>query len=133
VFKDGRREGYDMLDLRADVRRRLARVTESAKAAVTVGPYVFDPAAVEAGNVAIVGAIRDQLDVIVIDEVGPLEFRGLGWAPALRTALSECTDAQELIVVVRPSLIDELPTQFPSPLWDSAMTISPPWPENDGL
>jgi len=121
-----------MLDLRSGQRRLLARVRDSGEAAVTVGPYVFDPAAVEGGNTAIVRAIREGLNVIVIDEIGPLEFRGLGWAPGLRAALDECAETQELIVVVRPSLIDELPGQFPSPSWDGATTISPPWPDIHG-
>ena len=117
-----------MLDLRSGQCRHLARVQASASAAVTVGPYVFEPAAFAAGNAATVRAIRDGVDIIVVDEVGPLEFRGLGWSPGVRTALEECTDRQELFIVVRPSLVDRLPEQFSSPLWHFATTIRPPWP-----
>ncbi len=128
VFENGRRVGYDMIDLRRGSRRLLARVAISSDAACDVGMFRFDEGAVAEGNRAVVSAVRDGLDVIALDEVGPLEFDGEGWAPALEFALSKCRSAQELIVAVRSSLLDELPRRFPSPLWVSAERISPPWP-----
>jgi nucleoside-triphosphatase THEP1 len=68
------------------------------------------------------------LDVIAIDEIGPLEFDGKGWALALATALQEIRSEQELVVVVRPSLVGKLSTRFPSALWATARRVSPPWP-----
>jgi len=128
VFEGGRRIGYDLIDLRGGSRRLLARVVASPEATPNVGVYEFDDAATNAGNAAIISAVRDGLDLIAIDEVGPLEFRGKGWAAALEIALGECLTTQELIVVVRLSLVDELPRRFPSPLWTEASRISPPWP-----
>ena len=130
VFEDNQRIGYDLIDLRRGDRRALARMTSPEDAALAVGVYRFDETAVTAGNAAITGAVRDRLDIIVIDEVGPLEFRGQGWAPGLELALRECGSEQELIVVVRPSLVDELPARFPSPAWATAERISPPWPSS---
>ena len=109
-------------------RRRLARVAAEPDATPTVGVYRFEDAAVAAGNAAIITAVREGLDIIAIDEVGPLEFDGQGWTPALEVALRECTVDQELIVVVRSSLVDELPGRFPSPVWGPAGRVSPPWP-----
>ena len=128
VFKGDQRIGYDLLDLRQGVRRPLARVVAPANEPPTVGMYRFDEEAVAAGNAAILAAVRDGLDVVAIDEVGPLEFRGGGWAPGLKVALGECSAAQELIVVVRPSLVDKLPGVFPSRAWETAERVSPPWP-----
>ena len=128
LFEHDRRIGYDLLDLRRGTRRPLARVVTGPNATPTVGAYRFEDAAVAAGNAAIIAAVRDGLDVIAIDEIGPLEFRGQGWAPALEVALRECTEEQELIVVVRSSLVDELPVRFPSPAWAAAGRISPPRP-----
>ncbi len=128
VFEDDRRVGYDLLDLRAGNRRRLAQVAKSSTATNTVGMYRLGDAAVTEGNISIISAVRDRLDVVILDEVGPLEFRGGGWAPALEVALRECSPGQELIIVVRPSLVDELPKRFPSDMWASAERISPPWP-----
>ena len=106
----------------------LARVGSSADAASAVGIYRFDDDAVAAGNQAISAAVRDRLDLIAIDEVGPLEFRGQGWAPALEIALRECDPQQELVVVVRAALVDDLSKRFPSPAWTSASRMSPPGP-----
>ncbi len=128
VFENGQRIGYDLLDLCRGSRRPLARVVTTADAAPTVGIYQFDQAAIKEGNAAIVSAVLDGLDVITVDEVGPLEIRGGGWAEALEFALRECDSQQELIVVVRPSLVDELLRHFPSPLWAAAGHITPPWP-----
>ncbi len=128
VFEDGERVGYDLIDLRAGSRRPLARIGGSHAAHLTVGSYGFDEAAVAEGNAAIISAVRDRLDVVAIDEVGPLEFRGGGWAPALTFALRECSPGQQLILVVRSSLVDRLPHRFPSLRWNTANRISPPWP-----
>ncbi|MGD2109586.1 MAG: nucleoside-triphosphatase [Phycisphaerae bacterium] len=132
VFSEERREGYDVIDLASGQRRTLCRVGTPGEGALAVGPYVFDPATLAAGNAAIVEAIRGGLDVIAIDEIGPLEFRGSGWAPSLATALEECTTSQELLVAVRPSLVDRLPGQFPSSRWSAATTLAPPWPGIEG-
>ncbi len=128
IFEGDQRMGYDLIDLRHNHRLPLARVTIADGSASTVGMYRFDDAAIARGNAAIVAAVTDGRDVIAIDEVGPLEFRGGGWAPALELALRECGSQQELIVVVRPVLVDELPTRFRSPQWAAARHISPPWP-----
>jgi nucleoside-triphosphatase THEP1 len=128
VFEDGRRIGYDLLDLRSARCRPLARVAASPETTLTVGIYQFDNAAVEEGNAVIVSAVRDGLDIVAIDELGPLELQGGGWAPALKLALQEGRPQQELVVVVRPSLIEELPSRFPSPFWEGARRVSPPWP-----
>ena len=128
VFKSGQVLGYDLLDLRTGQQRPLARIGAADDPALHTGMYRFEGAAVAAGNEAIQSAARDGLDVIAIDEVGPLEFDGGGWTPGLEFALRECTAAQELIVVVRPSLVDELPGRFPSPWWAKARCIKAPWP-----
>ena len=128
VFEGGQRVGYDLIDLACGERRPLARLPVSDSASTTVGTYEFDGVTVEAGNAAVIAAVRDGRDVIGIDEVGPLELRGLGWAPAVRIALEDCAPAQDLIVVVRSSLVAVLPQHFPASAWATARHISPPWP-----
>jgi hypothetical protein len=90
--------------------------------------YRFDDEALLEGNSAIISDVRAGVTTVVIDEIGPLEFRGGGWAPGLEVALRECVPEQVLIVAVRPALVDGLPRRFPSPLWATARRISPPWP-----
>lgn len=132
VFVADSRVGYDLIDLRSGKQQPLARVVASTTSTPTIGSFQFDNAAVAQGNVAIVAAVQSGADLVAIDEVGPLEFRGQGWAPALETALRECRLDQELIVVVRAALLDDLPRRFPSPLWDGCVRVSPPWPALPG-
>ncbi|MFH1111289.1 MAG: nucleoside-triphosphatase [Planctomycetota bacterium] len=130
VFEKGERVGYDLIDLRRGSRRPLARIVSSPGAKRTAGMYWFDEAAEADGNAAIISAIQDRLDVVAIDEVGPREFLGGGLVQALSFALRELSPEQELILVVRPSLVDELPHRFPSPRWETVNRISPPWPRS---
>ena len=125
VFDDGRRIGYDLLDLRCGSRRPLARVATSGDETPTIGVYHFDDDALAAGNAAVIAAVEDALDVIAIDEVGLLEMEGRGWAPALEFTLGARRPQQELVLAVRASVVDRLEGRFPSPLWEHARRVSP--------
>jgi nucleoside-triphosphatase THEP1 len=133
VFEQGRRIGYDLLDLRTGNRRLLARAVGPDSAAATVGVYRFDDQAMAAGNAAIIAAVQDGLEIIAVDEVGPLEMRGGGWTPALEFALQKCLPGQHLVVTVRPTLADKLPERFPAPIWTAQTRIAPPWPASLGV
>jgi nucleoside-triphosphatase THEP1 len=128
VFEQGRRIGYDLLDLRNGARPVLARAVGPDSAAATVGVYRFDSDAIAAGNAAIIAAVQGGLDIIAIDEVGPLEMRGGGWTPALEFALTACRPGQQLIITVRPTLADKLPARFPASVWATQTRVVPPWP-----
>ena len=127
VYENDRRIGYDLLDLRSGSRRRLSRIAAEPGSSPTVGVFQFDDAAINAGNRAIVSALRDGVDVLAIDEVGPLELDGGGWAPGVRLALQSHETPGELILVVRPSLLEVLPECFPSLAWATAARLFPPW------
>jgi nucleoside-triphosphatase len=120
----GRRVGYDLLDLRTGRRRPLARTVRSAAEVPTIGEYRFDDAAWAEGEAAVRDAVEAGLNIIVIDEVGPLEMQGRGWAAALTQALAACSAEQELVVVVRTALRDALPERFPSPWWTAARQVT---------
>jgi nucleoside-triphosphatase len=132
VFENEQRIGYDLIDLCRGVRREFARVNDASDAGPTVGRFQLSGMAIAEGNAAIISAVRDNLDVVAIDEVGRLEFRGEGWAPALRVALDECDAGQQLILAVRRTFVDELRRCFPSPLWPGAVIVQPPWPSLAG-
>ncbi|MBU0719011.1 MAG: nucleoside-triphosphatase [Planctomycetes bacterium] len=128
VFEHGHRVGYDLLDARTGDCRPLARVVDLSRERATIGQFKFFPEAVTAGNAAIMAATRDGMGLVVIDEVGPLEFRGGGWAPALEVAIAEGTKTQGLVVVVRPALIEKLPQRFGNADWAGATRVTAPWP-----
>jgi nucleoside-triphosphatase THEP1 len=63
------------------------------------------------------------MDVVCIDEIGPLELSGDGWAPATRELLKHL-DAP-LILVVRSSLLDQLSSflgRDPEAFWHPSTT-----------
>ena len=128
VFEGGRRVGYDLLDLRSGCRRPLARLDNGLPAPTKIGVYAFDDAAIAEGNDRILDAVKAGASIIVVDEIGPLEFRGGGWSRALAFAIEKCATECELILTIRPSLADDLAARFPSPFWQTARRVVPPWP-----
>ena len=106
VFEGPRRTAIDAEDVRTGETRRLAAVAAPGDA-VTPGTkqWLFDPQALEWGNQVL--AASTPCDLLVIDELGPLELeRGQGWQAGL-TAV----DSQQYaiaLVVIRVELLGEV-------------------------
>ncbi|MDD5763976.1 MAG: nucleoside-triphosphatase [Candidatus Bipolaricaulis anaerobius] len=66
--------------------------------------FTFSPEGLAFANAALVRATREA-EVIVVDEVGPLELSGGGFTPGLRAALGS---PAFLILTARPALVDEV-------------------------
>ncbi|MFH1745829.1 MAG: nucleoside-triphosphatase [Planctomycetota bacterium] len=128
VIQSGRRVGYDLLDIWAGHQLPLARTAPEPVAGAGGCPFRFYEEALELGTRAIMQAVREGLDIVVIDEIGPLELGGGGWAAALEFTLLHSTSAQELILVVRPSIVEQVPARFPDRRWLAARHITSPWP-----
>lgn len=101
----GARVGIDAVDLATLQRRPLADVVDDPILA-TVGHFRFRAVALAWSLGALLDALRAPLDAVVIDEIGPLELRGEGYAPAL-SALPHAT-CRHVIVVVRSALEGEV-------------------------
>jgi Predicted nucleotide kinase len=110
-----------VVDVRTGDRRSL---TATGPGGVPVGRYVFDPGALAWG--AEVLAHSTPCDLLVVDELGPLEMAGDGWAVGM-DVLREGHFFLAL-VVVRPELVARVLERFPD-AWVLEVT-----PENrDGL
>ena len=90
--------------------RSPARATEGAKADAA-GAFAVVSGAFEALTAWVETCLLGGCRALVIDEVGPLELRGAGWAPALRYAL-EHVERTALLLGVRESCIDEVRAVF---------------------
>ena len=90
--------------------------------AVPVGRFLFRQAAFDWAVQRIHVAIQAGADAIVIDEVGPLEMRGAGFA-ALLDLLARDHPAVERVLLARTSLIDEVVARFCD---GAATTFDPP-------
>ena len=129
VLEAGQRVGYDIESVRSAERRRLAMLVDDPRQKADAGRYSFAEDAVRFGNETLVAAAAAGCEVIAIDEVGPLELRGGGWAPALRVALERHRKPQSLFIVIRTGLIEEVAANFPSAAWAGVRRVAPPWPD----
>ncbi|HRA79959.1 MAG TPA: nucleoside-triphosphatase [Thauera sp.] len=102
VFAEGGKTAIDLTDLASGETRRLAeRARADAPGTAGLG-WHFDPAALDWGNQVLQAAAAS--DLLVIDELGPLEFHGQGGLSAGFTAI-EAARHRQAIVVVRPELV----------------------------
>lgn len=117
VFENGRKIGIDLVDLASDARRRLANLRGKETAAVATIQWAFDADVIAWGSAAL--QTLPPHDLLVLDELGPLEFmRGEGFTAAL-----DVLDAgayRVAVVVIRPSLLPEAQAR-----WPHAQVITP--------
>lgn len=70
-----------------------------------IGQYSMDEASLALGVQLVRSAFAANLDLVIIDEIGPLELRsGLGFAPVIPLIAAHPRTA--VAVVVRPGLVD---------------------------
>jgi nucleoside-triphosphatase THEP1 len=113
---DGRRTGFDIVNLATGERTPLAREQERVE-----GPhprwsrFAFSPAGLALGHKALADDGRGA-DVVIVDEVGPFELSGGGWADALDVVAT--TFAGGMLLVVRESVVDAVKAR-----WGSAESV----------
>jgi len=111
---DGHKAGIQAVDLDSGERRLLAQLaTEGTE--MQIGRYVFDPIVLAWANDVLEKAIVAQPDLLVIDEIGPLELeQGGGLAPVLEHLASG--RVPRALVVVRAWLLDAFQARLPGAL-----------------
>ena len=107
LFDDkGDKIGIKLVDPRMGEERHLASIAEDL-GGLLVGIYHMNAETLSWGTALALSAIEGELDLILIDELGPLELnRNEGFAGVL-PALYEVSNVN-CLVVVRPELIDNL-------------------------
>ncbi|MFH1154574.1 MAG: nucleoside-triphosphatase [Pseudomonadota bacterium] len=108
LWKNNLREGFDLVNLTSGTVTPLARRSEGTE---TGTPYLFFQAGIDEGFRALSMDLCRTAGIILIDEIGPLELRGLGWAPCL-TPLLTLKDTLH-IWVVRDRLLDQVMKTWP--------------------
>ncbi len=113
VMVDGQKVAIDLVDLASGERRPLARLrpSDASPDTVTTGKWLFDTAVLRWGN----DVLRriTAVDLLIIDELGPLEFeRGQGLQAAFE--LVAAGDYRMAGVVIRPSLISQAQQRWPA-------------------
>ncbi|MGB8359538.1 MAG: nucleoside-triphosphatase [Bacteroidales bacterium] len=100
--------GYDILDIRSGDRSPFLRVTNPEISGID--KFTRFDEGYEVGIRALDPANNTENEVMVIDEAGPLELRGEGWAGRISELLSQ--NKWQIILVVRKSLINEVVRKF---------------------
>lgn len=109
-WSDGRRAGYRVQDLLSGESRPLA-LRSAADGPIRQGEFVFDAAGLSFGRAALARGVAAGADLLIVDEVGPLELRGEGWAPELDRLHAHPTSAT--LWVVRPELVEKVRQRWP--------------------
>ncbi len=113
VFEDGQKMAIEAETLRSGLRRQLAtrRQAGSALPGISTRRWQFDPAVLVWGNQQLRKAT--PCEVLIVDELGPLEFeRGEGWVAGL-SAL-DSGDYRWGVVVIRPELLSVARQRWPA-------------------
>lgn len=108
---DGRLKGYDALVLPECLRVPLARVDCSPQFRHRGGRFYFSPEAFDRICESLCPRICDG--PLWIDEIGPLEIAGGGFAPVLRKASEQEAD---VTACIRPALIFPVSVIFALPI-----------------
>jgi len=107
-----RKVAIDLVDLASEERRRLAVVRRADEPGTATQRWRFDEDALAWGNERLRAAAGADVDLLVVDELGPLEFvRGVGFTEGL--AAIDAGAYTVACVVVRPALVDEALRRWP--------------------
>lgn len=117
VLAEGEKRGIDLLDLATGERRTLAERARPGLPGTAGLGWRFDPEALAAGN-----AVLERVtacDLLLVDELGPLELGREGGFTAAFGLLDTCRYGLA-IVVVRPALLAVARERWKraAPLWD---------------
>jgi nucleoside-triphosphatase THEP1 len=104
IMEDGRTTGYDINDIRTGIRTPFLR--QMGEATMGVERFSVNETGYRAGLRALEPASNHHSEVIIIDEVGPLELRGQGWHGTISELLKESNST--IILAVRKNLIQDV-------------------------
>lgn len=105
VISEGRRTEFQLENIHTGQRIPMGREKEQ-KGWMKYRRFYFNPEAFRKGRAWIEQAVTEQADLLLIDEVGPLELEGMGWSGILDSLRNESGIRQ--VWTVRESLVPEV-------------------------
>jgi len=79
---------------------------------LNIGRYKFSAKAFEWANKILIDCTNKNYETIIIDEIGPLELQGKGFAETLKFLLSHHETKSDLLLVVRENLANDVLDYF---------------------
>ena len=110
IFCQGEKIGINLLDLKTGVQQQLARARRLDEDTSFSLNWVFDKDQLKRGNEILKNTA--PCDLLVIDELGPLELlHGQGWQAGIRVL--ESKNYRLGLLVIRPELLEEALSRWP--------------------
>ena len=106
--KNGKRHSFWVRDVATDRQVLLAQRDLAAK--ITQGAFGFTEEGLAFGNNCLQQALKTQVDVLFIDEIGPLELRGEGWYPSLQMIAT--AKIAKIVFTSRPTTVTQICDTF---------------------
>ena len=105
TFKEGQRSSFTLMNLENGDYLPMATI-EERKGWLKYRRFFFNPEAFAQGEVWIRNGLANHPDLVVIDEVGPMELHELGWWNTLKILEKQLDIAQ--IWIVREKILQEV-------------------------
>jgi nucleoside-triphosphatase THEP1 len=102
---DTSRNSYYIRDINTGFEENLCS-TKIDKQKPNFGRFYFEEKAIQAGRKIIEQSLTTPTDLLVIDELGPMEINNKGWAPAIEKVVKQNAVAQ--LWVVRKKLVNPI-------------------------
>ncbi len=103
--ESGKRKGFDLFNLKTSERFVLSTDKPEADT-VRYGPYYFFTGAIEKGTGILSSEINEDSQLVVVDEIGPVELSGKGWSETIDKL---CTNSNKLqLWVVRRNALKKV-------------------------
>lgn len=99
------------LDIRSNEMKLMESLKEETET-LNIGRYKFSPKAFDWANKILIECENKNYELIIIDEIGPLELQGKGFASTLKLLLNNQEIKPDLLLVVRESLVNEVLKYF---------------------
>ncbi len=109
-WKNYERDRFELIDLKSN-NRILYCQREPKDGWEKLRQFYINPDGQKFGEVALDTNYLNNADIIVIDEIGPFELKGKGWAKAIESIV-KILQEKILIWVVRESLLIEVSDHF---------------------
>ncbi len=109
VVENGRRVGYMVQRIGSGEKMVLCKKQPQQNKKLP-GEYIFNQKAIRFGEKLLTPGSLNKKDLLVIDELGPYELKGMGWDTIFKEVLTYWD--KPVVLVVRESLIDNMAERY---------------------